>query len=370
MNDKLHKTKKVILFGLVIFLVGGFGSLIIEKYVAPYLATRAVFNKIGFLHTNSPIVITRTEQIRVNESVSLRNLVKQLTPNVVTIVGGHGNFDQSFKPLVRATGLIISSDGVIATDNSVLSDKKNNYWAITVDGTAYAITPAAVDPTSGLALVKITANNLSPVKFGNSTELEAGQQLAVLSASNLANSVRFKSSYVSAASGDLGFTDVYSSEQAVTGYALDTTPEVGAGVFNLLGQLVGIGGANGRIVPAESLKSAEDSYFQNTTITRATLGINYEVFSGAGARLIGSNAQYGIVLAPSTTVPAVMPGSRAQKAGLLEGDIITQIDSQSISASQPLGFFLNKAKSGDTWKLTVIRAGKQMEVSVTLGELK
>ncbi|MDQ6673528.1 MAG: PDZ domain-containing protein, partial [Chloroflexota bacterium] len=80
------------------------------------------------------------------------------------------------------------------------------------------------------------------------------------------------------------------------------------------------------------------------------------------ARQLGANAQNGIV------VGGVMPGSPAARAGLQPRDVITAADGQQFSDESSLAQILSQRQPGDTIALTVIRAGQQLSVQVTLGQ--
>ncbi|HYD92260.1 MAG TPA: S1C family serine protease [Flavobacterium sp.] len=370
MKFNWQKIKHRTLVILGIFVLGGFGGLVVEKYVAPFLGSQPIIGRLGFLHPESPIVYTKTEQIRVNESVNLRNVIKQLTPNVVAIVGSKTNIGSSFLPSVRGTGLVLTSDGIIATDNSLLADKKNNYWVVTSNGDIKPLQVLGVDPKSNLALVKVDLGDLSPVNFGSSTQLEAGQQLVTLSESDIANSSRFSSTYVTTASGDSSLTDLFSSEQATATYKVDVVPTAGAGIFNLTGQLVGVGLGSGRIIPAEALKAALDIYLDKKVITRPFLGISYHSFAAGGAKLLNVNLSSGIILASGPQQPAVVASSPAKAVGLVEGDIVAKFNDQDITPTQSFNLFMNRVKPGEVIKLSVWRGGKLVDLQVTLGEVK
>ncbi|OGE84757.1 MAG: hypothetical protein A3J48_04335 [Candidatus Doudnabacteria bacterium RIFCSPHIGHO2_02_FULL_46_11] len=363
------KIRRPLSYGLVIFLVGGFGGLFMQKYLAPYLSSKPLFRNIGLLRTDSPLVITRTEQVRVNEGVKLIDLVKQLTPNVVAVIGGRGEPGVDFSENVKGSGVIISSDGVVASDKSFFADRQNSYWAVTSDGAVYPITILAEDPKSELVFVKIEDGTLSPVQFGISSELETGQQTVLLSGTEASNLTALRVSFISSAPGNLSFGEIYSSEDYFRPFALDADLQAGEGVFNLQGQLIGLGSESG-IIPAEVIRSAQESFFAAQKIIRPRLGVNYSILTKARGKLLGMGEIEGIMLRSLGRTPAVVPGSPAAAAGLEEGDVIVRINGENVNAKQGLSIFLNRAKPGDTWLLTILRGGVEQEVDLILGEVK
>lgn len=365
-----QKTKQPLIYGLIIFFLGGFGGLVVQKYVAPFLSAKPVLGKFGFLRPDSPIVITKTEQVRVNEGVNLVELVKQVTPKIVTIIGGRGEIGNGFAEAIRGSGVIISSDGVMATDASIFADKSQNFTAVTTDGKVYPVDFLASDPKSGLALVKIDDGTLSSVEFGFTSGLEVAQQAVILSGTETKNLSSLKMSYISSAPGDEKLSDTYSSEDYKDNFKLDLKPGAGEGVFNLRGQLIGIGTHSNGIIPVEIIRTAQDSYFANQQIIRPYLGIRYSIITQAGAEISGLPVKEGVLLVNTAEGTAVVPGSPGDKAGLHAGDIISKINNESVTSKHELDFFLNRSKPGEIWNLTVLREGEELNIKVELGELR
>jgi len=371
MSNIWQKIKRPLLIFLLIFLVGGFGSLVIQRYIAPFLASQPVFRNLGFLRPDSPIVITRTEQIRVNENVSLRNLIKQLTPTTVSLIGGTGTVGRDWQTRISGTAVALSSDGLMAADGAFFSERRNIFQAVTADGQVIPVSLIGIDPKTGVALLKLQINNLSPVQFGLSSDLETGQQMLIISGTASPNSVKFQSAYIST-SPDV-VTDanaVYSSESFRENFSLDVEPAGGSLIFNLSGQLTGLSLSSGRIVPAESIKAAQDIYLANKSLVRPVLGVNYSVLNISAARLLGSNVSEGVVLKPLGGIPAVVTGSPAARAGLQTGDILTRVNGDNITLRQSLDFLLNRFKPGDNIRINFRRGAEERETIVTLGEVR
>ena len=370
MNNIWHKIKKPLIYGLTIFLIGGFGSLIVQKYLAPYLSAKPLFRHIGFLRVDTPLVITKTEQVRVNEGVRLIDLVKQLTPKVVTIVAGRGEIGKNFTETGRGSGVIISADGLVVSEANLFSDRKNKFFAVTSDSKVYPVTFLVGDPKGELVIVKIEDGTLPVADFGVSYELETAQQVVLLSGVEGSNLGALKTAYVSLAPGSESINAINSSESYRAVYGLDTSPRPGEAIFNLRGQLVGLGLNAGQVAPVEAIRSALDSYLMNKRIVRPELGINFSLINAAGSRLLGLPVEHGILLRSGGRGPAVWPGRPAALACLQEGDIILKINEQEINSRQGLDFFLSRAVPGDVWRLTILRKGVEKKLEVTLGKLE
>ncbi len=365
----VSKFRRPFIWGVFIFLIGGFGSLVVQKYVAPYLAAKPVFRNIGFLHTNAPIVITRTEQVRVNEGVRFVDLIKQLTPNTVMIMAGRGEPGRNFEEEARGSGVIISSDGMVVTDASIFIDRRNKFFAVTSEGRIYPVTFLAKDPKSNLVLVKIEDGTLAAAGFGISAELETGQQIVLLSGTETSLPA-LQSTYISRAPGDETLHNIFSSESYHASFGLGVSPKAGEGIFNVKGQLIGIGTSRGEIIPVEIIKSAQESYFANKKIVRPFLGLNYAIVTSVGSQILGLPASEGLMVRGTGRTPAVLPGSPAAIASLQEGDLIFKINNETVNARQGLDIFLARSRPGDVWQVTVFRKGQEKGFSVKLGEMK
>lgn len=352
-NDK--KILKFLLYGLIIFLIGGFGSLIVQKYMAPYLSGKPVFKNFGFLRPDSPIVITKSELVRVNENVRLNDLIKQLSPKMVLILSGRGSLSTNFSPILSASGVIVSADGIIAMDKSIFADKNLNHVAVTSEGDILPLTTLARDPKSDLILVKAERNNLSAVDFGLAKEVAAGQQVVVMRGSQTRDA-NARVSYV-ASPQEANFSKVYSSEEFKTPYILDAGADRGSGVFNLKGELVGMG-TKEEILGAEALRSGIDSYFKNERIVRPFLGIDYGIFDKTASILAKLEGKEGVVV------------KKTKRAQLQEGDIIFKINGESLNNGLTLEALLNRGKPGDKWALSIVRKGQEQAVEIVLGEMK
>ena len=174
---------------------------------------------------------------------------------------------------------------------------------------------------------------------------------------------------VSQASGDVNINAVFSSESFQRSFSVDGSVSPGGGLFNFSGRLVGMGSAEGDIIPAEVIKSALDSYFWSKEIVRANFGVRYSPFGPAGSKIFGLTAEDGVLLRSSPRGAAVVQGSPAARAGFQENDVIIRVNGEAITSRQPLDFFLNKSKPGDLLKLTVIRNAIEREIEITLSRL-
>jgi S1-C subfamily serine protease len=123
------------------------------------------------------------------------------------------------------------------------------------------------------------------------------------------------------------------------------------------------------VIPANMLKFATTSYFANAgNIVRPLFGFTYRFISEAEGKLIAAPA--GARVVATEEAPAVVPGSPADKAGLREGDTITEIAGNKVTQDAHVEQYLEKFKPGDSVQLTVIRGTETVAITLQAGQLK
>jgi len=138
----------------------------------------------------------------------------------------------------------------------------------------------------------------------------------------------------------------------------------GGPLLNLKGEVIGInvamasGAQNiGFSLPINSVKKAIESVKNTGRIITAYLGVRYTAASSGGALVQGNKSS-----------PAVIPNSPASKAGIKAGDVIVAINNEQVTQDKTLGLLLQKYNVGETITLKILRAGKEMEIKVTIEE--
>ncbi|MEV5710012.1 trypsin-like peptidase domain-containing protein [Actinoallomurus sp. NPDC052274] len=288
----------------------------------------------------------------------------------------------------EGSGIILRSDGVILTNNHVVSDATQG-GQMTVnfsDGKKASATVLGTDPSTDLAVIKASGvSGLKPATLGNSDRLQVGDPVvAIGSPLGLEGSVT--SGIVSALHRTLNEGDDQQQQQpgfpgwgqqggqrqsssgATIGDAIQTDAAINPGnsggpLVNASGQVIGIntaiatsGGSNGNIgvgfaIPIDTAKQVADQLIKSGKATHAYLGVSLSDAAGD---------QQGALVA------GVQKGTPAAAAGLQEGDIVTQIDGKTIGDSQTLSAAIRGHQPGDKISLTYLRGGSKHTVSVTL----
>jgi len=284
--------------------------------------------------------------------------------------GGSG--DNPFKG--TGSGVILTSDGYIATNQHVVSD------AIKVEVTlhnkkTYIAKVVGVDPTTDLALIKIEDNNLPYIPFGNSDQLEVGDWvLAVGNPFDLTSTVT--AGIVSAKGRNihmLNEKNALAVESFIQTDAAVNPGNSGGPLVNLKGELVGINTAiassSGSFsgysfaVPVSLVQKVMDDLLKFGMVQRAILGVVIKNIDEEMAKKFQLNNLNGVF------VSEVNPKSAASKAKLNAGDIIKRINGQNLDMVSDLQEMIARFRPGDKIKIGVWRSGKGLEFVATLQSL-
>jgi len=289
------------------------------------------------------------------------------------------------------TGFIVSADGYIITNRHVVLDQAAEYTVLMNDEAKYPAKVLARDALNDLAVLKIEKDNLPTVELGDSANLKVGQ--SVIAIGNALGEFRNTVSTgvisglarsVTAGGADIG------SEQLINVIQTDASinpGNSGGPLLNIAGQVIGIntamaqGAQNiGFAIPINEVKSTIESVQKNGRIVRPWLGVRYVIINKAIADANKLSVDYGaiIVRGQNRTDLAVIPGSPADKAGLVENDIILEINpsggsgqaGQKITEENLLANLVVKFKPGDEITLRVMHQGKEKIVKVKLEEMK
>lgn len=324
---------------------------------------------------------TKTEKLILEESSAITDSVKKVSPAVVSISTSTSItnlFGQTLEEQGGGTGFIITNDGLIVTNKHVASDENGNYTVFTTDGKNYKAKVIAQDPFNDLAVIKIDATGLQVVDLGDSDGLEVGQWVVAIgnalgefSNTVTAGVISAKDRKITASGGG--------TSESLTGL-LQTDAAINSGnsggpLINLKGQVVGIntavaGSAQniGFAIPINSVKKAIDSIKKTGKIERPMIGIRYIPINKELAQLNNLPVNYGIWVLPGSVrgEVAVIPGSPADKAGIVENDIITKIDGTQINENSLLNTILQNYNIGDEIELTVLHKGDEKTVKLKL----
>ncbi|MCX6779348.1 MAG: trypsin-like peptidase domain-containing protein, partial [Candidatus Magasanikbacteria bacterium] len=278
------------------------------------------------------------------------------------------------------SGFIVRSNGLIITNKHVVSDSDSYLTVVLNDGKRYPAIVLAKDQFSDIALIKIEAKNLPVISLGNSDKLEIGQTVVAIgnALGQYQNSVT--SGIISGVkrrvvADGLGISEVI--EAAIQTDAAINPGNSGGPLLNLQGQAVGINTAVnlgsqsvGFALPINSAKVIVESVEKYGHIVRPWLGVRYILINKAMAEESKLALDYGalVIKGIKTGEVAVVPGSPADQVGIVENDVILELNGQKVTEENGLGILVNKYKVGQEVNLKVWHKGETKIVKVKLEE--
>ena len=279
----------------------------------------------------------------------------------------YGMFGGTYTTNAAGSGVIISKDGYIVTNNHVI-DGAQKITVKTSDGTEYDAKLVGTDAKSDIAVLKVDANNLTPATLGDSSKISVGDTAIAIGnpLGTLGGTVT--DGIISATSRELVVNN--ESMKLIQTNATINSGNSGGGLFDGNGNLIGIvqskdsgtssSGATiegiGFAIPVNDAMEVAEQLIKNGKVTdRATLGVYLQT-------LTTQQGNY----TPGVYVTNVIDGSGAQAAGLKAYDKIVGADGKEVSSYPDLSAILKTKKPGDTIDLTIDRDGNQIQVTVTL----
>ncbi len=276
------------------------------------------------------------------------------------------NNTQQYEQVGTGSGVIISEDGYIVTNNHVIKDAKE--LEVTLNNNkAYKAKLIGTDSKMDIALLKIDADEKLPfIVFGNSDQIKVGEWvLAVGNPYNLNSTVT--AGIVSAKARNLDKASIQSFIQ--TDAAVNPGNSGGA-LVNARGELIGIntmissptGSYAGYsfAVPSNITKKIIEDLVQFGNVQRGVLGIDGSELNAEASKKLGIKETEGIF------VNKINKNSGAQKAGITKGDIIIKLDDKKISNNAELSAIVNTKRPNDVIKVSLLREGKLVVVPVKL----
>ena len=360
----------IILVTLLIILASGYLAIRYSTPIQEYLA--------NFLDKDSTILEERKVVITTEESAVI-NIVEQASPSVVSIAiskltlsQDQGLIDQSSN---IGTGFVVDKDGVIITNQHVVSDLTAEYKVVTQDGKEYSVDEVLRDDLNDVALIKIDpeSDELKELELGDSENLLVGQSVIAIgtplgeyAGSVTTGIISGLNRSVTASSGWFGSTSKTYEDVIQTDAAVNPGNS-GGPLLNSQGEVIGINFATTSgadnisfAIPINKVKSRIDEYRTYGKFIRPYLGVTYQMISEY-------EALYYTDVVPGALVLRVDPTSPAYEGGLRRGDIITKFGEYDVNKS--LGEIIQQHKVGEEVEIKVMRESVEETVKVILGEM-
>lgn len=287
---------------------------------------------------------------------------------------------EELREVAAGTGFIISSEGMIITNRHVVDEENAEYTAILNNGEKYKATVLAKDTLLDIAFLKIEADNLLPLEFGDSSTIKVGQSVVAIGNALGEFSNTVSSGIVSGLGRNITATDRLGGSAEQLYDVIQTDASINSGnsggpLLDLSGNVVGVNvavasNANGIgfAIPSNVVVDLLDRLNVDGEIVRPKLGVRFRMIDSDLQKANNLNVEEGalIVQGQSARDPAIVPESAAEKAGLKINDVITEVNGLKLTVNNPLNVVIQGYKVGDTISLKVIRDGQEIIVEVTL----
>jgi serine protease Do len=379
--------KKLIGFVLALLVLGGTallgamaGGMIVYRLMSAQPTTAV----------NTPQAQATVEAVPVNSSTNILEVnttdvetavtkaVQSVGPSVVTVVatipGQNTFFGYTGDSTSTGSGVFISSEGYILTNNHVI-EGASQYQVVYADGTQHDATLVGTDQYSDLAVLRVKDSIPAVATLGNSDALNPGETVIAIGSplGDFKNTVTVGVISATGRSIDTGYG--YSIDGLIQTDAAINQGNSGGPLVDLAGEVIAINSlivrnsgsgtvaeGLGFAIPINTARVVSEQLIQKGHVSRPYLGITYQPITPRVAAIYRLPVQYGVY------VTDVSSGSPASQAGLRVGDIITGIDSTNLDETHAYINTLFQYSAGDTVTLTINRNGNSIQVKVTLGE--
>ena len=355
------------------------GALTLSAYLTFFQEPRQVVISDGF--ENAPIVTTANRtvletsdfsaaaEMSVNSVVHVNVAVeRQRSPWEEFFYGGMQRGPQTVEG--SGSGVIISDDGYIVTNNHVIAGAKSIKVNLNNNQT-YRAELIGADPATDLALLKIQGDEkMQPLQFGNSDEVRLGEWvLAVGNPFNLTSTVT--AGIISAKGRNINIINDQTAIEAFIQTDAAVNPgNSGGALVNTRGELIGINTAISThtgsfegysfAVPSNIVRKVVDDLRMYGTVQRAFLGVNIANVSPDLAKEQDLKTNNGVYIIEA------MPNGAAGEAGIKQGDVIFKIDGKEISKSAELTELIGRKRPGDKVAVSVYRGSSTKTFEVVL----
>ena len=344
-------------------------------------------------HVEPAVVNVQVTSKGSEEETAQEGQQQQLPPGFAQFFGPNGPFGGAFgqpgqgqgqgqgrrsqqqqRPLEHGigSGIIISPDGYIVTNNHVV-DGAVNVKVTMNDRRVMDAKVIGTDKLTDLAVIKIDGHDLPYLQWGDSSTLKPGQTVLAFGSPF----GYFQDSVTRGIVSAVNRQNPYSDDARKPGGFIQTDAAInpgnsGGALVNAHGELVGINtfiisdsgsfAGAGFAIPSQIAKATAEELIAHGKVEHGYLGISIENVTPANAQF------FNLKEATGALVSQVTPDSPAARAGLKSGDVIDQLDGQKVVDSSSLQIAVSQRQPGQKIQLGVIRNGQPMSLSATVGE--
>lgn len=329
-------------------------------------------------------------------STAFADIAESVSPSVVTITSEHvykhpameqfkgfqdmlprqfwpffPDEDREMRSTSLGSGIVISKDGYIITNNHVIEQGEN----IKVQFSNQEELDAEIigaDPKTDVALIKVKGKNLTPVKMGDSDKIRVGEWVLAIGSPFSGSLSQTVTQGIVSATGrsSVGLVDY---ENFIQTDAAINPGNSGGPLVNMDGDLIGMNSAIasrtggyegiGFAIPINLVNRVIEDLRENGHVTRAWLGVGIQPVNADIVKTFGLKNTRGAL------VGEVVKDSPADHAGIKSGDVILAVDDYEIESSRQLSTIISTQRPNEKKRVKLFRNGKPMTLTVKLGEL-
>jgi S1-C subfamily serine protease len=376
-KNNLQNAIRLLLAGVII----GLGAYWAGTRYGPKQPVKVAALRLAEPGTNEQLDVIEAENVRIYQ------LASPAVANIVTRAVQYDFFFNAVPVEGAGSGFLIDTTGHILTNYHVVQGAQTIEVTLG-DQTRYKAKYIGADTRNDIALIQIDpgTHKLTPLTLGDSRNLLVGQRVLAIG-----NPFGFQSTLTTGVVSSLGRT-VQTGENTFIDEAIQTDASINRGnsggpLLNSHGEVIGISSAIyaptgttagiGFAIPVNTARRVAEDLITTGRVHRASLGLAGRALWPGLAEALGLNVQQGVLVEQVTpggpaALAGVRGGDRSMMAGLQElragGDVVVAIDDKPVVNDLDLNLLLNRDQPGDSIKLTVVRAGKKMDIPVKLGE--
>lgn len=335
---------------LAVLIIGGIGGVAMERWILPYF---------GIFNPQAPVVITKREEIRINEGINQTEIAGRLKPALVTVYFHEGEFGSPrFRLTASSPGIIVTSDG-IAVIPARTARAGGMITVLTAENRIFKGSLAASDALASVSFVRLEgARDLPVVRQGFAREIAPGERLLGISRTEdgevLAKPVTANRKGVASAS----ISTVYQFERlnSTLQFGGEFGPsDLGGVVVNREGLAVGFITQTGKevlVIRVEDLQLVLDNFLDDGKIIWPSFKSSYLILGASQTKLLDLSKNYGVLIKSAP--------------GLADGDFVFEADGKTLSAEESFQAILLAKRPGERVKLKLLRDGFERELEINL----
>lgn len=345
------------------------GNQVSQKSIEALSQLSEALSEVAGVATPSVVNISTTRLIKQSEQTPFDFFDDPFFRRFFGDQFPHPNIPKEHKEQSLGSGVIVSEDGYIVTNNHVI-EKAQEIKVLLTNKRDYKAKLVGADPKTDIAVIKIEASGLPALPWGDSNKLKVGEIVFAIGNPFGLNSTLTMGVISAVGRANVGIADY---EDFIQTDAAINPGNSGGALINARGELVGIntaivsrtGGYQGIgfAVPSSMAKQVMESLIKYKKVVRGWLGVSIQEVTSDLAE------EFGVKDLKGAIVSGVMKGSPAEKAGIKQGDVILAFNGKVVDDTGHLRNMVSQTPVGTKVKVKVLRQKKEMEIEVNIAEL-